>query len=325
MAEDTAPKIARERSPSFPFIPLSTALNRLKEFEETFGLQPPPAGKVYIAWGYKGDSSQAQQTLAALKAFGLVNYEGSGQKRLVSLSSEARTYLRANQQSIKDDVVRKAALKPAWFERIWKAWGANRHPDEVCLDELVLNHKFNQNTAPRFLSVYDRTIAFAGLKDSDNVEEPDGKGGVDDNGTDGFKVGDNVNWDAAGQIQWRTPWKIVDIQTHDDGKQYLQVQGTGGDADQTGWIPVDEATKENAPGGVPSAFAPKPPLRRKPEDYNSPEIKGLRKAIFPVTGGDVTLHFPEGMTPDDLKELGEYLDIFLKKQKRGNKKGDVKP
>lgn len=37
-------------------------------------------------------------------------------------------------------------------------------------DVLVLENGYNSTYAPRFLSVYDETIAFAGLSDSDKIE-----------------------------------------------------------------------------------------------------------------------------------------------------------
>jgi hypothetical protein len=164
----------RDRSPSFPFISLKIAIARLVEFEQKFGRQESPADRAYLAWGMKGDTSQAQQTLAALKAFGLVDYKGSGPKRFIAISDDARTYLRAQQESVRKEVLKKLALKPRWIGHFWPLWDAARGPDEACLDALVLTHKFNQNAAPLFLSVYDETIAFAGLSDSDKLMDSSG-------------------------------------------------------------------------------------------------------------------------------------------------------
>ena len=125
--------------------------------------------------GYKGDTSQAQQTLAALKAFGLVGYNGSGPKRLVSISEDARTFLRAQQESIRSGLLRKFALTPKWIAHFWPIWGNERGPDEICLDTLVLFNKFNENAAPKFLSVYDETIDYAGLSKSDKNDAEHGE------------------------------------------------------------------------------------------------------------------------------------------------------
>jgi len=167
--DDHNGKIPRDRSPSFPFISLKTAIVRLSELEQKFGRHEPPADRIYLAWGMKGDTSQAQQTIAALKSFGIVEYKGTGIKRPVALTDEARIYLRAQQESVRKDVLKRFALKPRWIAYFWPLWGASRGPDEVCLDTLVLKHKFNENSAPKFLFVYDETITYAGLSDSDKV------------------------------------------------------------------------------------------------------------------------------------------------------------
>ena len=169
MTEVQNGNVPRDRSPSFPFISLKAAIARLSEFEQKFNHQEPPADRTYLAWGMKGDTSQAQQTLAALKSFGLVEYKGAGVKRPVGLTDEARTYLRAQQEAVRKDVLKRLALKPRWIAHFWPLWGASRGPDEVCLDALVLTHKFNENSAPKFLSVYDETITFAGLSASDKI------------------------------------------------------------------------------------------------------------------------------------------------------------
>jgi hypothetical protein len=142
----------------------------LAEFEKQFSRHSTPANRAYLAWGMKGHTSQSQQTLGALKAFGFIDYEGSGDTRAVSISDEGRTYLRAQQDEIKKQVLKRAALRPKWIAHFWPTWGADRPPDPLCLDTLVLTHKFNANTAPAFLKVYDESIAFAGLSSSDKVQ-----------------------------------------------------------------------------------------------------------------------------------------------------------
>lgn len=316
MAEvEPAGKAARERSPSFPFIALKGALERLVEFEKTFSRQEPPADRVYLAWGYKGDTSQAQQTLAALKAFGLVEYKGSGPKRPVAISGDARTYLRAQQDSVKSEVVKRIALKPKWIQHFWSIWGTDRVPDPIRLDDLVLKHKFNESAAPTFLKVYDDTIAFAGLADSDkdlgDAGELGSEGGGD--GRTDFAVGDWVNWESNGQVQWREPRKIVGVDEHDDGRLFYKVLAGGQPAEEAGWIPVEQAiAAEIGKPGTAERASFKPPMA----DAETPPKPGSRKAVFPVEEGDVTLIFPEGLSKEGLAELGEYLAIFLKKEEK---------
>ena len=80
-------------------------------------------------------------------------------------------------------MLKQVALKPKWIAHFWGKWAADKVPDEIRLDTLVLDHKFNENAAPTFLRVYDETIAFAGLSDSDKVALPeDGTASEDEEG-----------------------------------------------------------------------------------------------------------------------------------------------
>jgi hypothetical protein len=215
-----APKAPRERSPSFPFIPLQTAVKRLEEFEKHFGRHPTPANHVGAAWGMKPASSKAAQTLAALKSFGFVEYEGDGQARLTRLTDLARTYLRAQQESVKREAIHAAAMRPKALQAFFKQWGADRPTDPVCLDELILKRGFTDAAARLFLKVYDQTIAFAGLSDSDiegidttaedDTDEDEGQ----DTETDitppkSIKIGDLVQREVGGALTFPAPRKVT--------------------------------------------------------------------------------------------------------------------
>jgi hypothetical protein len=168
---ETKPEIAgqRDRSPSFPFIPLKVAVDRLVKFEEHHKRAPVPPDRIGAAWGMKPNSSQAQQTLAALKAFGLLETRRATDGRYVYISEDGRTYLRAQQDSIKSDVLRRAGLRPKQIAIHWKDWGDERPNDAHCQDDLVLKGGFSEDGAEKFLRVYDETIAYAGLSDSDKI------------------------------------------------------------------------------------------------------------------------------------------------------------
>ena len=168
----------RGRSPSFPFIPLEAAVSRLKGLEAKFGRHPIPVRKAGLAWKMKEGSSQTFQTLAALKSFGFLKYEGSKDDRKALLTDDARTYLLAQQEHIKKDIIRKAALKPKEIAKYWAEWKTDPPPDEVRLDELGLKANYTKEGAKAFLKVYDDTIAYAGLSISDNIEA-DGEGEED--------------------------------------------------------------------------------------------------------------------------------------------------
>lgn len=173
--EPVSSKGKKDRSPSFPFIPLQTAIERMTAFEGKFGRHPTPANKVGLAWDMKERSSQADQTLAALRSFGLVVYKGNGPAREVSLSEEGRNYLRAQQDTIKEAILKVCALRPKIMRQFWATWGADRPIDAIALDTLILQNGFGDNGARSFLKVYDATVSFAKLTIGDKVHLADGE------------------------------------------------------------------------------------------------------------------------------------------------------
>ena len=184
MSDPPQVKLARERSKSFPVLPLKAAIERLQQFEAKFGRHPAPYEKTGLAWGMEEGSSQANRYLAALKAFGLIDYNGASKDRTVSISENGRKFLRAQQERIRKEVLKTAALQPKQIAFFWPMWGTDRPPNEVCLDELVYKHGFTEASAPQFLKVYDDTIAYASLSSSDKASEAVGTAYDDDDGDD---------------------------------------------------------------------------------------------------------------------------------------------
>lgn len=250
-------KPPKDRSPSFPFIPLQTAVERLVAFEQTFGRHPAPALKVGLAWKMKEASSQAGQTLAALKAFGLLDYHGAASERTATISEDGRTYLRAQQDSVRREVLKRAALAPKIIEKYWSVWGADRPPSAMCLDQLVLKGGFTQSAADTFLRVYDATISYAGLGENDTVgdtdleekdlEEPSPVG-----------VGDTVQVEINGQLVLPKAARVRAIQ-HFEGKPWVYVDGS-----EAG-IAMEQVRLEQKREGPGTGFVPPPLPLAEPE------------------------------------------------------------
>ena len=187
MAENAESTEQRDRSPSYPLIPLEAALDRLTDFEAHFKRSPARPDKVQGAWGIKA-KARVDRIAAALRYFGLLDYQGTGKDRQIVISEEGRKYLRAQQDEIKREVVKAAALRPKEIARYWGEWGEDRPADAACLDDLVLERRFSERGARQFLKVYDATITFARLSGSDKLEqesdlgpeEPGENGGSDE-------------------------------------------------------------------------------------------------------------------------------------------------
>jgi len=165
---DSAAQQQRDRSPAFPVVSLETALDRLAEFEAHFKRTAARPEKVGDAWNIK-TKAYADRIAAALRYFGLLEYQGTGKDRSVIVSEEGRKYLRAQQEDTKREIIKAAALRPKQIAKFWEDWGKDRPADAACLDELVLKNSFSEAGARDFLKVYDATITYAGLTDSDKA------------------------------------------------------------------------------------------------------------------------------------------------------------
>ena len=271
-----APKAPKERSPSFPFIPLAAAIQRMEQFEGYFGRHPAKAVQTGLAWGMKGFSSQAQQTLAALKSFGFVDYEGSGDARIAKLTDLARTYLRAQQDSVKAAALKKAALQPKAIASFFSVWGADRPPDPVCLDTLILEHRYNDQAARLFLKVYDETIGYAGLADSDKI----GAGSQTANDAEDDKydakvdpgmppkniaVGDLVQREVSGVLTFPAPRKVASVFQDSAHGWMVSVEGYNGAFPMSEIMaaatPIPKVSAQNPPTPTPEGEAqPKDPI-----------------------------------------------------------------
>jgi len=234
-ADDSA---KRDRSPAYPFISLGTAMDRVAAFDTYFKRYPAPLMKVGLAWGMKEKSSQAAQTIAALKYFGLVEYQGSGDAKSAALTEDARTYLRAQQQTVKNEVLKRLALNPKIIRKYWEMWSDDRPQDPICLDELVLKGGFTEAAAGVFLKVYDDTITYAGLKANDKIAKPDGTdNNQEDGGNPDIAVGDFVQWESNGVLQFPQPKRVRALQDY-EGTSWLFVD------DSEAGIPMSEVTLE---------------------------------------------------------------------------------
>ena len=292
-------KPPKDRSPSFPFIPLKTATERLMAIDEMFKRHPAPANKVGLAWKMKEDSSQAGQTLAALKAFGLVDYQGTASERAAVISDEGRTFLRAQQDGVKREVLKRAATKPKAIGSYFGKWGVDRPPNPVCLDELVLKGGFTQSAAETFLRVYDATLAYAGLSDSDTMESGEEDPKVRDEPLT-VEVGDLIQVEINGKLALPKPVRVRAVQEF-DGEPWVFVEGSesGIQMDQVRMEQKGQgASVESAPPrlAIPSSEPAPPPSGGDPY-YFAYKPSGGFEGAFRLTSAadfDALIHMLTG-------------------------------
>ncbi len=220
----------RDRSPAFPVVSLETAIERLTEFEIHFKRTAARPEKIGDAWGIK-TKAYVDRIAAALRYFGLLEYQGSGKDRGVVVSEEGRKYLRAHQEATREQVIKAAALRPKQIAKFWNTWGADRPADAACMDDLIQNHGFSDSGARDFLKVYDATITYAKLSESDKSLS-----GVDDevpeDADDKDEVADNrVPPPPKGKVKVMEGERVV-FTEESNPQNYLKLIASG-DVDET--------------------------------------------------------------------------------------------
>lgn len=172
----------RHRSPNYPFINLEKAIERTRQIYEADRRHDVPIKVVNEKrWEYKPGSSQGDQTLAALRAFGLVEITGAGDKRMVRISERAYRILAGATDAA--ERIKDAALSPTLHGELWQKYGTEGLPSSDVIRNYLLFEReagrFNEDVVDAFIDRFKETISFANLDSSDKIRGAI-LGGLDD-------------------------------------------------------------------------------------------------------------------------------------------------
>lgn len=167
--------LPKTRSPGYPFIPLSKALARAREFYVAQRHHPAPMAGAVGLWGYKSKSSGGLQTVAALKSYGLLEDEGSGDQRQVKLTDLALRIIRDERDPSpdRDAAIREVALSPKIHSYLREKWGPTLPAITTVSYNLVHDRGYTESAARDVIRIYEGTIQFAKLDDSDIISIED--------------------------------------------------------------------------------------------------------------------------------------------------------
>ena len=157
----------KDRSPNFPFISLPKAIDRARILQAKYRKEPARIATVGPLWGYGAKSSGLLQTVAALKQYGLLDDEGSGDARKIRLTELANRILLDTRPGVREETIKTAALRPRLFSE-YVRWASHRPPDEHLISELSLDRGFSNDAARIFIRVFDDTMRFANIEDGDS-------------------------------------------------------------------------------------------------------------------------------------------------------------
>ena len=256
MSDDKQQKKPRAAGGSrYPFINLQKALERCAQFRAAAGDHAILATDARVAWGYGAKSSGGDQTIAALRYYGLLERDGAGKVRL---TDGAKRYLRDERPETQAALRQQFAFQPRVMRQLWGDWKTDPPPDPSARSILKVDLGFPDNSAAEVLRIYKQNIAFVGMPASATLpavaatsEGQNGGEEEDESPPAAVKVGDYVQWRSNGVEQFTQPRRVDWVS--EDGS-HIRVFGS-----MTG-IPVDDTTVTEAPkppalGGMAAAAA----------------------------------------------------------------------
>lgn len=288
-------KKKRQRSPNYPTVGLREAVDRTKRFVTANGkaaAMPAIAAKLI---GFATPHGQAYSALSALKKFGLLE-DHDGRVTPTQRAMEIVSLPEADPRRLK--AIRESAVSPTIYAELLKEYADTNIPnDETLAGELVAYKGFNPNAVKEFLKAFRETIEFAGLSDLSVL----GSGAKADDSTPKVKIGDFIQWESQGMLQFREPKRVSGFS--DDG-QIVFVDGS-----PTG-LPLAEVSVEEPPV---NPHGPPPPPARRREITRGGGSANMRQDVFSLAEGEAVLSWPTPLSADSIADLRDWLKIVERK------------
>lgn len=159
-------KTPKHRSPNYPAITLEEALGRAKAIQaQGADRHFIPLSVAFETWKYK--EGWGNQIAAALKAYRIAEIRGKTDKREIKATDAGRRIILEAPEKAK--LLKEAALKPALHAELWKKYHGDPPADAVIRNYLVVDRFFNPSFVDSFISQFRKTIAFAGLTETDRI------------------------------------------------------------------------------------------------------------------------------------------------------------
>jgi hypothetical protein len=169
VGEEAKRSSPKSRSPSYPGIDLGTALQRAEEMYKEERTHPAHIDAILKHWGYKPKVGPGLVTFAALKKYGLLIDEGSGDNRRGRLTDLALRIIQDQRSNSQERLraIQEAALMPAIHRELWETYAGTLPSDDSLRYALLRDRNFTERGATEFIGVFKSTIAFARLGEGD--------------------------------------------------------------------------------------------------------------------------------------------------------------
>jgi hypothetical protein len=308
--------MATKRSPNYPQITLEEAVQAAENIYREDMRNKMSQKTVSSHLGYTSVNGRSLAKIGALKAYDLL--EGRGQElkltdRAVNLIAETKN------SPVGKKILYEAAFSPSVFKELNEYYEGRKASAENLRSELI-KRGFTLDAVDKvskiYLANYDLVTQSGGgyspeteVASAGEAETEDSAGQDDGLSTPAqkIKVGDYVQWESGGVLQFKDPRQVRAIQSH-QGKEWVFVKGS------SGGIPMEQAIFE---GKAMVGIATQPPaLPEQPEDFGVPQAKDTIKAICPLEEGDAILVLPKNLSKASYEDLEYWFKGELRKAAR---------
>lgn len=311
-AESDKLAIPQQRSPAFPYVSLDVALDRVKRIYAAVREHAQPREVIARAYGKPATSSATIQTFATLLQYGLLENVTTQTGRKMRVTPLAQSILSPHAPEAKLQEGHKlAALNPSVFKELWSRFGdTDGLNDSVPLYYLTKErgHEhsglFTDKAARDVLRVYRATLSFAGISGSANNQNP-ADGAADTLPPEDIKVGDFVQAEINGQIQFKQPKRVEVIEEH-EGKFWIFVEG------EKAAVEMSQVTLQPEPqnAGNPAV----PPTRKLPETFDNELPEGwVEERLIDDGGDEIKIRYRGRATQERYEFIRDYLDFKIKR------------
>ena len=145
------------RSPSYPSLPLGDAVAAIGKIEAKYRSAPVDRSDAARLIGYSSLSGPANQSLAALAAYGLVERAGKGEMRV---TQRAKAILHPDTPTERNDNLRAAAVEPQLYRELQERFAGVSSPPEEGVVSYLNRQGFNQNVIRQASRAFLATVSY---------------------------------------------------------------------------------------------------------------------------------------------------------------------
>lgn len=299
----------KHRSPNYPMMALREAVDRAEVIHKKYKRAAVPVNLAHVEWGYKGHSSIGKQCVAALRSYGLVDAEGSGEASRLKISDLAYRILLGSTE--RPALLKKAALSPPLHAELWGKFGGDDLADDALIRHYLVFERsdgtFNADTVDRFIANFRATLDYASLSKNGKIPE-DADRPSEDQGALSISVGDFVQWASQGINQFPEPRRVAGMS--DDGQWAFFEESTTG-------VAMSELILQKPKGdATPKGESQRPPANPFHRVQPAALAPGMTQDAMTLDEGMAILHWPAELSADSVAEFEYWIQGLIRRARR---------